>query len=163
MSKCARVMAPRVVRHKRSFIDMLPLRLCAPSSPLSKGKSTVSTLLSSKHHVQVIDLDVLARQVVEPNDPSRTLDHLVAYFGRSILQSDGTLDRPALGRMAFGEGNEAARRKLNAITHGAIRKRMMWNLVVNWFKGAKVTVVDTPLLVEAGLWKWCGQAAVVWW
>lgn len=161
MSKCAGVM--RVVNYKRPFIDMPPLRFCAPSSLLSKGKSTVSTLLSSKHHVQVIDLDVLARQVVEPNDPSRTLDHLVAYFGRSILQSDGTLDRPALGRMAFGEGNEAARRKLNAITHGAIRKRMMWNLVVSWFKGAKVTVVDTPLLVEAGLWKWCGQAAVVWW
>lgn len=35
MSKCACVMAPRVVRHKRPFIDMLPLRVCAPSLPLS--------------------------------------------------------------------------------------------------------------------------------
>lgn len=132
---------------------------------IASGKSTVSSLLSSSHHIPLIDLDVLAREVVRPTDSSRTLQSLVREFGPEILREDGTLDRPALGRLCFGEGaeKEGRRRKLNAITHRAIRRRMVWKLLVNWVRGEKVTVVDAPLLVEAGLWKWCGQAVLVWW
>lgn len=138
--------------------------LISPFPPRTAGKSTVSHLLSSKHEIPLIDLDLLARQVVQPNDPSGALSQLVAHFGPAILnQEDGTLNRPALGRLAFGEGNEESRKVLNRITHSAIRKRMAWLLFWNWVSGVKVTVVDTPLLVEAGLWKWFGAAVLVWW
>lgn len=128
---------------------------------IASGKSTVSNLLRDKHRIPLIDLDVLAREVVSPSDSSGTLKKLVSHFGRSILNADGTLNRPALGRMCFG--NEPNRKVLNKITHTAIRKRMAWLLFWNYVRGVKVTVVDTPLLVEAGLWMWCGQAVVVWW
>ncbi len=101
---------------------------------------------------------MIAREVVEPG--SATLGKLVEAFGRSILQADGTLDRPALGRIAFGDAQKRA--ALNRITHTAIRRRMAWLVLRHWLTGSKVVVVDTPLLVEAGLWKWCGQAVVVW-
>ncbi|PWN18987.1 CoaE-domain-containing protein [Microstroma glucosiphilum] len=127
---------------------------------IASGKSTVSSLLQDKHHLPLIDLDLLAREVVRPTDSSRTLSKLVAHFGSGILQEDGTLDRPVLGRLVFG--NEQERKVLNAITHRAIRKRMAWTLLWNWVKGVKVTVVDTPLLIEAGLWRWCGELVVVW-
>lgn len=109
----------------------------------------------------LIDLDILARQVVAPTDPSGALQALVREFGDSILLPSGELDRPALGRLAFGD--EAKRRALNRITHGAIRKRMAWVLLKEWMRGTRTVVVDVPLLVEAGLWKWCGEAVVVWW
>lgn len=134
---------------------------------IASGKSTVSSLLRDKHRIPLIDLDVLAREVVRPEDPSRTLSRLVAHFGRSILRPEGedgtlVLDRPTLGRLCFG--NEENRKVLNRITHGAIRKRMVRKLIWSWLvKGEKVVVVDTPLLVEAGLWKWCGLAVLAWW
>lgn len=109
--------------------------------------------------VPVIDLDLLAREVVEPGQP--TLQALVKEFGNGILASDGTLDRPALGRIVFG--NPEKTKVLNKLTHGAIRRRMAWRLVKYWLTGRKVVVVDTPLLVEAGMWRWCGEVAVVWW
>ena len=128
--------------------------------PQTKGKSTVSNLIA-KHpaDVPVIDLDLLAREVVEPGQP--TLQALVKEFGNGILASDGTLDRPALGRIVFG--NPEKTKVLNKLTHGAIRRRMAWRLVKYWLTGRKVVVVDTPLLVEAGMWRWCGEVAVVWW
>jgi len=128
---------------------------------IASGKSTVSTLLKSKHQVPLIDLDVLARQVVSPADSSQTLSHLVSHFGDEILHSDGSLNRPHLGRLCFG--NEENRKVLNRITHRAIRRRMAWLLFWNWIKGEKVTVVDTPLLIEAGMWKMCGELVIVWW
>lgn len=129
---------------------------------IASGKSTVSRLLTEKHQIPLIDLDILARQVVSPSDPSGTLTKLVSHFGQEILNADGTLNRPVLGRLCFGT-NETNRKILNSITHSAIRKRMVWILFWNWIKGYKITVVDTPLLVEAGLWAWCGSAIIVWW
>ena len=32
-----------------------------------------------------------------------------------------------------------------------------------WVKGEKVCVLDVPLLVEGGLWKWVGMIVVVYW
>ncbi|KDN47323.1 CoaE-domain-containing protein [Tilletiaria anomala UBC 951] len=125
---------------------------------IASGKSTVSRLIQERHHIPLIDLDLLARQVVEPG--TTTLIALVKAFGAEILQPDGTLNRPALGRIAFGD--ESKRKELNKITHSAIRKRMVWLLIGYWLRGTRIVVVDTPLLVEAGLWKWCGEAVLVW-
>ncbi|PWN42684.1 CoaE-domain-containing protein, partial [Ceraceosorus guamensis] len=126
---------------------------------IASGKSTVSRLLQGSQ-IPVIDLDVLAREVVRPEDASGTLSKLVNAFGHSILQPSGELDRAALGRIAFPD--EKKRKILNKITHTAIRKRMAWLLVKHWLTGSKRVVVDTPLLIEAGLWKFCGQILLVW-
>lgn len=114
--------------------------------------------MQEEHNIPLIDLDIVAREVVEPG--TSTLKQLVQAFGQEVLQPDGTLDRPKLGRIAFGD--ESKRKILNKITHAAVRRRMAWLLIKYWMSGAKVVVVDTPLLVEAGLWQWCGQAVVVW-
>ncbi|KAE8222747.1 hypothetical protein CF319_g4109 [Tilletia indica] len=125
---------------------------------IASGKSTVSHLLSDAHKIPLIDLDTLARAVVEPGTPA--LKAIVKHFGASILKEDGTLDRPSLGRIVF---NDPAQRKvLNRITHSAVRKRMAWLLFLYWLRGSKVVVVDAPLLVEAGLWAFCGEIVVVW-
>ncbi|EPQ30742.1 uncharacterized protein PFL1_01643 [Pseudozyma flocculosa PF-1] len=126
---------------------------------IASGKSTASRLISAHpSRIPLIDLDILARQVVEPGQP--TLRALVAEFGTDILADDGTLNRPALGRKVFG--NPQRTKTLNRLTHGAIRRRMAWLLVGYWLRGEKVVVVDSPLLVEAGMWKFCGQVVLVW-
>ncbi|CAD6885758.1 unnamed protein product [Tilletia laevis] len=125
---------------------------------IASGKSTVSQLLSEVHKIPLIDLDTLARAVVEPGTPA--LKAIVKHFGSTILKEDGTLDRPSLGRIVFNDPDQ--RKVLNRITHSAVRKRMAWLLFLFWIKGSKVVVVDAPLLVEAGLWTFCGEIVVVW-
>lgn len=124
---------------------------------IATGKSTVVQRLT-QHDISIIDLDVIARQVVQPG--TRTLSQLVSHFGNGILHlEDGTLNRPALAALAFS--TPEGRKALNSITHGAIRRAALWLLVRYWITGAKVVVVDTPLLIESGLWRWCGQAVLV--
>ena len=126
---------------------------------IASGKSTASYLISSHPaKIPIIDLDLLAREVVEPGQPA--LAALRSTFGPSVInESDGTLNRAELGRLAFATPEKT--KLLNKITHGAIRRRMVWKLLTYWVRGEKVVVVDTPLLVEAGLWKFCGELVLV--
>jgi dephospho-CoA kinase len=63
------------------------------------------------------------------------------------VAADGSLDRPALGRMVFGD--EARRRRLEGIIHPRVRARAA-EMAASAPAGA-VVVNDVPLLVEAGL------------
>ena len=80
------------------------------------GKSTVSDIFR-KLGVTVIDADKSAREVVGKG--SKCLDELCAFFGNSILLSDGTLDRKKLGSIVFSDGEKL--KTLNEITHKYIR------------------------------------------
>ncbi|KAJ7190210.1 CoaE-domain-containing protein [Mycena pura] len=123
---------------------------------IATGKSSVSTLLKAKG-VPVVDADVLARQVVEPGTPA--LAKIVAYFGPEVIQPDGSLDRKKLGSIIFND--EAKRRKLNSIVHPAVRRAMLWGVLKHWLEGRKYCILDVPLLIEGGLWKWVGKVVVV--
>ena len=82
-------------------------------------------------------------------------------FGKDILLPDGTLDRKKLGGIVFAD--EKKRKKLNAIVHPAVRRAMLWKVMGCWIRGERCCVLDVPLLVEGGLWRWVGQVAVVYW
>ena len=110
---------------------------------VASGKSAVACMLSELGAV-VVDADVLAREVVEPGTPG--LAAVVAEFGDGVLADDGTLDRPALGAVVFGD--QVARRRLEAILHPLIRAR---GAAIEAEAGADALVVhDIPLLVETG-------------
>jgi dephospho-CoA kinase len=110
---------------------------------VASGKSTVAAMLVELGAV-LIDGDALAREVVARGTPG--LDQVVAEFGPEILTPEGDLDRPALGRIVFAD--EAARRRLEAITHPLIFERYA-ALEAAAPEGALV-VHDIPLLAESG-------------
>jgi len=115
------------------------------------------TNLLRQRGVPVVDADTLARQVVEPG--TRALRAIVAEFGPEILLENGNLNREKLGGIIFND--EAKRRRLNAIVHPAVRRAMIWAVVRLWMCGERVCVLDVPLLVEAGIWRWMGKVVVV--
>ncbi|KAH9900964.1 CoaE-domain-containing protein [Cubamyces lactineus] len=123
---------------------------------IATGKSTVSSLLRG-HGLPIVDADILARKVVEPGTPA--LAQIVRAFGPDVLRADGTLDRPRLGALVFAD--EGRRRVLNAIVHPAVRREMFWEVLRCWWRGERVCVLDVPLLIEGGLWKWVGKVVVV--
>jgi dephospho-CoA kinase len=93
----------------------------------------------------VVDSDRIAREVVEPG--TEGLAEIVAAFGRDVLDDDGRLDRPALGRVVFAD--DEARTRLNGILHPRIGARTA-ELVAGAADDA-VVVHDVPLLVENGM------------
>jgi dephospho-CoA kinase len=110
---------------------------------IGSGKSAVSSRLAARGAV-VIDSDVLAREVVAKGTDG--LAEVVAAFGDGVLTAEGELDRPALGRIVFGD--EPARRKLEAIIHPRVRAR---SAEIEAQSAADAIVVhDIPLLVETG-------------
>lgn len=110
---------------------------------VASGKSTVAQLLVDLGAV-LIDGDALAREVVARGTAG--LAQVVAEFGPEMLTPEGDLDRPAMGRLVFGD--EAARRRLEAITHPLIFERYA-ELEASAPAGA-VVVHDIPLLAESG-------------
>lgn len=111
---------------------------------IASGKSTVARRLGELGAV-VVDADRIAREVVEPGTPA--LARIAEEFGPSVIASDGSLDRAALGAVIFGD--DAARRTLNAITHPAVgeRSRALF-AAAREADPAAVVVYDVPLLVD---------------
>jgi dephospho-CoA kinase len=96
--------------------------------------------------------------VVEPGEPA--LREIVAEFGPGVLRPDGTLDRPALGAIVFGDSTR--RRRLEEITHPAIRERFtrrVAELVEAGFTG--VALFDAAVIVESGGYKTLDGLVVV--
>jgi dephospho-CoA kinase len=111
---------------------------------IGSGKSAVAARLAALGAV-VIDADLIAREVVAPGTPG--LAEIVDAFSARVLGPDGALDRAALGAVIFAD--EAARRRLEAITHPRVRARTA-ELIAAAAPDA-VVVNDVPLLVEVGL------------
>ena len=125
---------------------------------IATGKSSVSAQLKS-FGLPIVDADLIARQVVEPGTPVHA--QIVAHFGEDILHPDGTLNRPKLGSIVFND--ESQRKVLNSITHPAIARKMFLSFLTYWLKGHKICVVDNPLLIEGGMYKWMGKVVIVYW
>ncbi|KAI0312212.1 CoaE-domain-containing protein [Amylostereum chailletii] len=123
---------------------------------IATGKSTVSAQLKQRG-VPVVDADVLAREAVLPG--TGAYRRIVRTFGQDIVTSDGYLDRPKLGAIVFSD--EQKRKQLNAIVHPAVRWLMVRQVIRYWLGGERVCVLDVPLLIEAGIWKWVGKVVVV--
>ncbi|MFG2847707.1 dephospho-CoA kinase [Kitasatospora sp. NPDC048296] len=111
---------------------------------IGAGKSEVSRLFAARGAV-IVDSDLIAREVVAPGTDG--LAAVVAEFGPQVLREDGTLDRPALGAVVFGDPERL--QALNAIVHPLVRARSA-ELEAAAAPDA-VVVHDVPLLAENGL------------
>jgi len=110
---------------------------------IASGKSTVQDQFVQLG-VPVLDADQVARDVVAPGQAA--LREIADTFGADMLQTDGTLDRAQMRRRVFADPD--ARRKLEAITHPAIRHQMSV-----WLAGQQgpYCVLSVAILVEAGM------------
>lgn len=108
---------------------------------IASGKSSVAEYWESLG-ADVIDADLLAREVVEPG--SAGLKQIIDEFGKSVLTTDGELNRQALAEIVFS--NADSRKKLESITHPLIRKVALERIRSS---GSKIVVYVIPLLVES--------------
>ncbi len=124
---------------------------------IATGKSTVSGILHGLG-CEIIDADLLAREVVEPGQP--VLAQIATEFGRDVVTTSGALDRKRLGAIIFA--NPERRRRLEAITHPAIRDRFLARLEELTDQGfAGIVVFDAAVMIESGNYKNMDRLIVV--
>jgi len=124
---------------------------------IATGKSTVSEILR-RLGAAIIDADQLARDVVEPGQPA--WKQIVEEFGPGVRHADGTLDRKTLGAIVFADPER--RKRLEALTHPAIRERFLARLDELAAQGfAGLVVFDAPVMIESGNYKNMDRLVVV--
>ncbi|GAA0333338.1 dephospho-CoA kinase [Bacillus carboniphilus] len=123
---------------------------------ISSGKSTVSQMLRDWGFT-VIDADVQAKKVVEPNE--QAYNEIIQEFGKEILLPNGHINRAKLGEIIFND--QAKREKLNSIVHPAVRKNMLRLKEEAFANGEKTVFMDIPLLYESKLTHFVEKVMVV--
>ena len=117
------------------------------------GKSSVSQIFK-EIGVPIIDLDVIAREVVEPN--TQGLTELVSNFGDVILNADKTLNRQSLRQQLFDHPSK--QQLIEEILHPKILARMQRDIEN---LNTQLVIIEVPLLVEQNLSHLFDRAIVV--
>ena len=124
-----------------------PQRRIGLTGGIATGKSTVGQLLQEHHGLPVLDADHFAREALAPGTEA----------ARAVLERYGTLDRPALGHIVFGD--PAERHWLEQLVHPLVRQRFDEELALMANQPAVVLMI--PLLFEAGLEGLCSEVWLV--
>lgn len=107
------------------------------------GKTTVTDMFA-KFGIEIIDADVIARQVVMPG--TTALAEIAKQFGSEVLTDKGELNRPILRSRVFSNENE--KNWLNNLLHPLIRKEIQTQLAS---AASPYCILVAPLLIENAL------------
>jgi len=110
------------------------------------GKSAVARMFQELG-AAVLDADAIAHRVVAVGAPA--WQELTKAFGPEFFQENGELNRPLMARLVFADPQ--ARQRLNAIVHPYVTQEIRESLERLERQGAKIVLVEVPLLFEAGL------------
>lgn len=124
---------------------------------IASGKSTVSNRLREKHNAIVIDADKIAWELAEPHKP--LWEKYVERYGDKILLPDGTLDRPAIGKIVFADKDE--KKWTDDMAHPLIKNEILSRIEQHEGAGADIAVLDVPLLYEVHWEPLCDTVWVV--
>jgi dephospho-CoA kinase len=133
------------------------VRLVGLTGGIASGKTTFAGALRA-HGVPVVDADALSRAAVAPGTPA--LAEIVRVFGTGVLAPDGALDRKRVAAIVFAD--PAARRRLEAVIHPAVRAAMAAETARLAAEGHALAFYDTPLLSQVGLEALLDSVVVVW-
>ena len=136
------------------------MRIYGLTGGIASGKSTVHTMLEALG-AHVLDADAIYHRLVAPvgGRPSRVTERIGERFA-GVIRPDGTLDRPALGKIVFASADE--RRALETITHPEVAAEFARKIDDLTLKGVGQVFYDVPLLYERGLETSMQGVAVVW-
>ncbi|MGY3888817.1 dephospho-CoA kinase [Aeromonas mytilicola] len=120
---------------------------------IGSGKTTVANQFAALG-IEVVDADLIAREVVEPGTPA--LAAIASHFGPGILDEQGRLDRRALREWIFSD--PAAKSWLNALLHPIIRSEMLRQCAA---ANSPYCLLVVPLLVENRLTELADRVLVI--
>ena len=116
---------------------------------VGSGKSALAHLLSAKRNVVIIDGDEIGHLVL--NDRC-VKDQIRLRFGATVFDTQGEVNRTALGHKVFGSSTEKqqARANLESIVHSRIREGIVERIADARTCGdVEAIILDAAILLEA--------------
>jgi dephospho-CoA kinase len=121
---------------------------------IASGKTAVGGMFA-KLGAHLIEADRIADWLMHPGRP--VYEEVVRHFGRDILNSDGTINRPKLAEAAFGDpasGRPPRVKELNALVHPAVvQHQNEWMEDIGERDPNVIAIVEAALILEAGVKK----------
>ncbi|OCH07291.1 dephospho-CoA kinase [Aliivibrio fischeri] len=121
---------------------------------IGSGKTTVADRFQALYNINIVDADIIAREVVNPG--TEGLIQIEQHFGPQILLDDGHLNRAKLRECIFSEPSE--KKWLNDLLHPLIRSEMQRQIALST---SEYTLLVVPLLVENKLQYLANRVLVV--
>lgn len=123
------------------------MKVIGLTGPSGAGKSTLCTKFKELG-IPCIDTDVIYHKLV--SFPSPCLNELRQKFGDSIINENGSLNRPALAAIVFtGENAEKNLANLNFTTHKYVWDEVNKLLTEYINQGKNAAVIDAPALFSS--------------
>ncbi|MBQ6005773.1 MAG: dephospho-CoA kinase [Selenomonadaceae bacterium] len=113
---------------------------------ISCGKSAVADILRYRCGAVTLDIDKVTRLLLEPGGD--LFDIYVRHFGSYVLTREGFLNRRLIGEIIFNHPDE--REWINSVAHPILLNKARDFLVECSEAGARLVVMEVPLLFEAG-------------
>lgn len=132
------------------------MKIIGLTGGIATGKSTIARLFR-RVGIRVIDADNVYKELSKPGNV--LYNKLIAEFSSSIIGSDYSIDWKKLGTMVFEDEN--LRKRLNAITHPAVKAEIDRLVSENRKNGEPFVVLEIPLLFETGYQAFCDITVVV--
>lgn len=126
------------------------------TGPSGAGKTTVLGVLEELGAAE-IDCDALYHKLLR--EDAALLKGIRDRFGSSVFDSEGNLDRKALGRVVFHD--PAALADLNKLTHAAILAALDGLLAQAEREGRPAAAIDAIALLESGAAARCAVTVAV--
>lgn len=120
------------------------MKIIGITGGVGAGKSAVLEYLSARYEARVIQADQAGHRLMEPQGPC--YEPVLRLFGNEVLDSEGRLDRKAIGKKAFGDGELLSR--LDGIIHPAVKTCIKEQIAMAQSAGVKYFVVEAALLIE---------------
>jgi len=120
---------------------------------IGSGKSTVANEFKALG-VEVVDADLVAREVVAPGQPALAVIEL--YFGKEVIDESGGLNRAMLRQIIFS--SDQKKQWLNNLLHPLIREALLAQLAQ---AESQYVILEAPLLLENKLTQYTDFTLVV--
>ena len=125
---------------------------------IGMGKSAVSSMLTSKLGVPVLDSDAVVHELYSPGGAA--VEPVGALFP-GVVTPEGGISRPELSKFVLGPTNETNMAALEAIVHPLV-DASRWKFLEDAERaGETLVVLDIPLLYEKGYESTVDAVAVV--
>ncbi len=113
---------------------------------ISCGKSAVAETLRRYFGAVTLDIDNVTQWLTEPG--GELFELYVRHFGKYVVTREGFLNRRLIGEIIFNHPDERA--WINSVAHPILLNHARDFLVDCQATGARLVVLEVPLLFEAG-------------
>ncbi|KAL1137624.1 hypothetical protein AAG570_009320 [Ranatra chinensis] len=149
-----RLLGTRIREPEPSNVVNLPSMPCiiGLTGSIASGKSSISHRLAALG-AGVIDCDKIGHDQYRKGLP--IYYKIINHFGSNILDTNGEIDRKALGRLVFSDKHQLD--NLNKILWPAILKKAKELSLDLYAQGHKVIVMEAAVLIQAGWSEHCHE------